>query len=202
MSDVKESQSDLLIVVLSITVLMVVVYFVQSQQWSRDLKSRDQKIGDLDQKIAGQEQGLAQARKTIAGHEASSKKASEEIKSAQQIIGELETRNLENEKVIATLKYTLKDKENEVAKLSASLSEIKASSGQEMAAEKGRTAELEKKVADQARQLAEAQETIQRLEASEMALQEKLQGADPANTSLETEDQRLLDEQAAPENQN
>ena len=68
MRDVKESQSDLLIVVLCITVLMVLVYFQQSLQWSRDLKSRDQKIGDLDQKIAEQEQGLAQARKAISGH--------------------------------------------------------------------------------------------------------------------------------------
>jgi chromosome segregation ATPase len=197
MSDVKESQSDLLIVVLSITVLMVLVYFVQSQQWNRDLKSRDQKIGALDQKIAEQEQGLAQARQTIAGHEASSKNSAEEIKSAQQIIGKLESRNQKNEKEIAALKSALQNKDNEIAKLSASLSEIKTSTGQEMAAEKNRTAELENRVADQTRQLIEAKETIQRLEASEKALQEKLQAADPANSNLKNEDQRLLDEQAA-----
>ena len=75
MRDVKESQSALLIVVLCITVLMVLVYFQQSQQWSRDLKSRDQKIGDLDQKFAEQKQDLIQARKTISGHEASSQNA-------------------------------------------------------------------------------------------------------------------------------
>jgi hypothetical protein len=61
---------------------------------------------------------------------------------------------------------------------------------------------LENRIADQTRQLAEAKETIQRLEASEKALQEKLQGVDPADTSLKTEDQRLLDEQAAPKSQN
>jgi len=201
MRDAKESQSDLLIVVLSITVLMVLVYFQQSQQWNRDLDSRDQKIGELGQKITEQEQGLVQARKTISGLEASSQKAVEELKTAQQIIGAMEARSQKNEKHIAALESALGNKDDEIAKLGASLSEIKASSGQEMAAEKGRTAELEKKVADQARQLAEAREAIQRLEASEKALQEKLQGADTANTSLETEDQRLLDGQAAPENQ-
>ena len=202
MRDVKESQSDLLIVVLCIAVLMVLVYFQQSQQWSRDLKSRNQKIGVLDQKIAEQEQGLVQARKTISGHEASSEKAAEELKLAQQIIGEMEARKQKNQKEIAALKSALQSKDREIAELSAGLSEIKASTGQEMAAEKGRTTELEKMVADQTRQLAEAQETIQALEASEKALQEKLQTADPANNSLKTEDQRLLDEQAAPEKQN
>jgi len=51
MSDAKESGNDLLVVVLSIAVLMVCVYFQQSQQWNRDLKSRDQKIGDFGQKL-------------------------------------------------------------------------------------------------------------------------------------------------------
>ena len=202
MSDVKESQSDLLIVVLSITVLMVLVYFQQSQQWNRDLQSRDQKIDKLGQKITEQEQDLVQARKTISGHEASSQRTAEELKTAQQIIGEMEARKQKNQKELEALKSALQSKDREIAKLSAGLSEIKASTGQEMAAVKGRTAELEKRVADQARQLAEARENIQRLEASEKALQEKLQGVDPANTSLETEDQRLLDEQAAPKNQN
>ena len=142
MRDVKESQSDLLIVVLCITVLMVLVYFQQSLQWSRDLKSRDQKIGDLDQKIAEQEQGLAQARKAISGHEASSEKAAEELKTAQQIIGEMEARKQKNQKEIAALKSALQSKDREIAEFSAGLSEIKASTGQEMAAEKGRTAEL------------------------------------------------------------
>jgi chromosome segregation ATPase len=202
MSDVKESQSYLLIVVLCVTVLMVLVYFQQSRQWNRDLKSRDQKIGDLDQKIAEQEQGLAQARDAIAGHKASSKNAAEEIKSAQQIIGEMEARKQKNQKELAALKSALQSKDKEIAKLSADLSEIKASTGQKMAAEKGRTTELENRVADQTRQLAEAQETIQRLEASEKQLQEKLQAADPANTNLKNEDQRLLDEQAAPVKEN
>ena len=202
MSDVKESQSHLLIVVLSITVLMVLVYFQQSQQWNRDLKSRDQKIGELGQKITEQAQDLVQARKTISGHEASSQRTAEELKTAQQIIGEMEARNQKNQKELEALKSALQSKDREIAELSAGLSEIKASTGQEMAAVKGRTAELEKRVADQARQLAEARENIQRLEASEKALQEKLQGIDPANTGLETEDQRQLDEQAAPKNQN
>jgi hypothetical protein len=54
---------------------------------------------------------------------------------------------------------------------------------------------LENRIADQTRQLAEAKETIQRLEASEKALQEKLQAADQAYTSPG-------DEQAAPEKEN
>ena len=202
MRDAKESQSDLLIVVLSITVLMVLVYFQQSQQWNRDLESRDQKIGELGQKITEQEQGLVQARKTISGHEASSQKGAEELKTAQQIIGEMEARNQKNEKQIAALESALRNKDDEIAKLGARLSEIQANTDQEMAAEKGRMAELEKRIADQTRELTEAQETIQRLEASEKALQEKLQGTDPANTSLKTEDPRLLDEQTAPEKQN
>ena len=200
MSDAKESGNDLLVVVLSIAILMVCVYFQQSQQWNRDLKSRDQKIGDFGQKIAEHEQGLAKARDTISSHEASSRKAAEELKSAQQIIGELESRKQKNEKEIAVLKSALQSKDGEIAKLSASLSEIKTSTGQEMAAEKGRTTDLENRVADQTRQLTEARETIQRLEASEKELQEKLQAADQAYTNLKNEDQRLLDEQAAPGN--
>ena len=208
MPDVKESQSDLLIVILCITVLMVLVYFQQSQQWSRDLKSRDQRIGDLDQKIAEQQQGLVQARKTIAGLEASSQNAAEELKTAQQIIGALESRNQKNQKQIAALESALRDKDDEIEKLTAGLSEIKISTGQEVAAEKGRSTELENTVADQARQLSEAQETIQRLEASEKALQEKLLAAEPAvaaepaGTSLKNEDPQLLDEQATPRKQN
>jgi chromosome segregation ATPase len=202
MSDVKESQRDLLIVVLSITVLMVLVYFQQSQQWNRDLKSRDQKFGALDQKLAEQEKVLAQAREASAGHEASSKKAAEELKSAQQIIGQLEARKQKHQKEIAALESALRTKDDKIAKLSASLSEIKTSTGQEIATEKGRITELENTVADQTRQLTEAQETIQRLEASEMALQEKLRAADPADTNLKNEDQQLLDEQASPGKQN
>ena len=202
MRDVKESQSALLIVVLCITVLMVLVYFQQSQQWSRDLKSRDQKIGDLDQKFAEQKQDLIQARKTISGHEASSQNAAEELKTAQQIIGALESRNQKNQKQIAALESALRDKDDEIAKLNAGLSEIKTSTGREVAAEKGRSTELEDTVADQARQLSEAKETIQRLEASEKALQEKLRAADPAGTSLKNEDPQLLDEQATPRKQN
>ena len=202
MSDIKESVNYLLIVILSIAVLMVFVYFQQSQQWNRTLKARDQKISDLDQKIREHVKGLARARQTISGHEAASRNAAEEIKSAQQIIGELESRKQKNEKEIAVLKSALQSKDGEIAKLSASLSEIKTSTGQEMAAEKGRTTDLENTVADQTRQLTEARETIQRLEASEKELQEKLQAADQAYTNLKNEDQRLLDEQAAPGKQN
>ena len=80
MSDIKESVHDMLIVLLSIAVLMVGIYFQQSRQWNQDLKSRDQKIGGLDQKITDYEKELARARDTIAGHEAASKNSTEELR--------------------------------------------------------------------------------------------------------------------------
>ena len=202
MSDIKESVNYLLIVILSIAVLMVFVYFQQSQQWNRTLKARDQKISDLDQKIREHVKGLARARQTISGHEAASRNAAEEIKSAQQIIGELESRKQKNEKEIAALKSALQNKDNEIAELNAGLSKMKARAGQDMAVEKGRTIQLENRVADQTRQLTEAKKTIQRLGASEKELQEKLQAADQAFTNLKNDHQRLSDEQAAPEKEN
>ncbi|MEE4263862.1 MAG: hypothetical protein V2I56_14310 [Desulfobacteraceae bacterium] len=202
MSDVKESFNDLLVVFLSITVLMVCIYFQQSQQLTRDLKSRDQKIGELGQKITEHEQALAQSRDTISGHETSSRMAAEDLKSAQQIIGELESRRQKIEKEIAVLESALQRKDIEIAKLNASLSEIKTGTGPEMAAEKRRVTDLENRFADQTHQLTEAQETIQRLEASEKSLQEKLQAADQANADLSESNQRLLDELAALKKEN
>jgi chromosome segregation ATPase len=202
MSDIKESVHDLLIVLLSIAVLMVGIYFQQSRQWGQALKSRDQKIDSLDQKNAAYEKELARARDTIAGHESSSKTAAEELQSARQIIGEMESHRQKLEKQTAALQSALQDKDNEIARLGEELSEIKASTGREMAAVQERMTELENTVADQTRQLAEARKNIQRLEASEQQLQQKLQAADTAYTDLKNDHQRLLDQQTAPVKEN
>ena len=197
MSDFKESLNDLLLVLLSIAVLMLWVYFQQSQQWNRTLKSRNQKISDSDQKIAEHEKGLAQARDTIAGHEASAKNAAEEIKSAREIIGELESGRQKNEKKIAALKSALQQKDTEAAELNARLSKMKENTGQELAAKDGRITELENGAADQTRQLTEAKVTIQRLEESEKELHSKLQAADLAYADLNESHQKLSEELAA-----
>jgi septal ring factor EnvC (AmiA/AmiB activator) len=84
MSDFKENLFDILIVLLSIAVLMVLVYFQQSRQWNQSLKTSDQKIGDLDQKIAEHAKELATARDTIAGHEAASKNAAAGIRQTKK----------------------------------------------------------------------------------------------------------------------
>jgi chromosome segregation ATPase len=202
MSDIKESVYYLLIILLSVAVLMVGVYFQQSRQWGQDLKSRNEKIAGLDQKIAEYQKELAQARNTIAGQESSAKQAALELQAAQQIIGEIESRRQKMEKKIAALQSALQDKDTEIARLGEEMSAIKTSTGQEMAAEKERLAELEYKVADQTRQLDEARETIQQLEASEKQLQEKLQAADTADTNLKTDHPQLLDQPAAPVKEN
>ncbi len=202
MSDIKESVHDLLIVLLSIAVLMVGIYFQQSMQWDEALKSRDRKIGSFDQKIAEYENQLAQAQSTIAGHEASSKQAAQELQSAQQIIGEIESRKLKMEKEIAALQLVLQDKGNEIDKLGEELSEIKTNTGQAMAANKQRLVELENKVAEQTRQLAQARETIQRLAASEQLLQEKLQSAGSVNSDPQNDPQQPLDQPDAPVKEN
>ena len=119
-----------------------------------------------------------------------------------QLIGKLESRNLENEKEIATLKAVLKDKDSTIAEITADLTAIKESSGKDMAASKAQTIELEKSVADQTRQLAEARETIQRLETSEKQLQEKIQAADTAYAELSANHQKLLDELAVLKKEN
>lgn len=202
MSDFKESLNDLLLVFLAIAVLMLFVYFQQSQEWNRTLKSRDQKINALDQKIAEYEQALATARDTIAGQEAASKNTAADLKSAREIIGKLESGRQKNHKIIAELQETLKSKDRQAAKLDTRLSAIKGSTGKELAAQENRISELENMVGDQKLQLTQAEETIRRLEESEKSLQEKLQAADQAYADLNKTHQSLLDELAALKNEN
>ena len=194
MSDFKESDYDLLLVLLCIAVLMLFVYIQQSRDWHRALETRDQRISELDQRISDHQQNLARARETITGHEASAQKAANDLQTARQIIGELQTRKLEDEKEIATLKAVLKEKDSEIAKTNANLSSIKESTGKGLAAEEARATELEKTVADQSRKLKEAQAAIQRLEASEKQLQERLQAADEALAEQKENFQKLSDE--------
>ncbi len=202
MSDLKESLNDLLLVLLSIAVLMLLVYFQQSRQWNQTLKSRDQKISDLDQKIAEHEQELAQNRNTIAGYEASSKDAAEEIKSARQIIGELESGRQKNQKIIAKLQEALKKKDRQAAELNTDLATIKDSTGKELAAKADRINDLENMVGHQKLQLTQAAETILRLQGSEKSLQEQLQASDLAYADLKQNHQKLLDELAALKQEN
>ena len=202
MSDFKESLNDLLLVFLAIAVLMLFVYFQQSQEWNRTLKSRDQKINALDQKRAEYEQALATARDTIAGQEAASKNTAADLKSAREIIGKLESGRQKNHKIIAELQETLKSKDRQAAKLDTRLSAIKGSTGKELAAQENRISELENMVGDQKLQLTQAEETIRRLEESEKSLQEKLQAADQAYADLNKTHQSLLDELAALKNEN
>jgi chromosome segregation ATPase len=194
MSDFKESDYDLLLVLLCIAVLMLFVYIQQSRDWHRALEMRDQRISELDQKNSDHQKNLAKARETITGHEASAQKAAKDLQTARQIIGELQTRKLENEKEIATLKAVLKEKDSEIAKTNANLSSIKESTGKGLAAKEERATELEKTVADQTRKLKEAQAAIQRLEASEKQLQERLQAADKALAEQKENYQKLSDE--------
>ena len=193
MSDFKESDYDLLLVLLCIAVLMLFVYIQQSRDWHRALETRDQRISELDQRISDHQQNLARARETITGHEASAQRAANDLQTARQIIGELQTRKLEDEKEIATLKAVLKEKDSEIAKTNANLSSIKESTGKGLAAEEARATELEKTVADQTRRLKEAQAAIQRLEASEKQLQERLQAADEALAEQKENFQKLSD---------
>jgi chromosome segregation ATPase len=197
MSDFKESLNDLLLVFLAIAVLMLFVYFQQSQEWNRTLKSRDQKINALDKKIAEYEQAIATARDTIAGQEAASKNTAADLKSAREIIGKLESGRQKNHRIIAELQEALKSKDRQAAKLDTRLSAIKGSTGQELAAQKERINELENMVGDQKLQLTQAEKTIRRLEESEKSLQEKLQAADQAYADLNKNHQSLLDELAA-----
>lgn len=178
MGYVKDSLYDLLIVFLSIAVLIVFIYFQQSQQWNQALKSRDQKISDLDQKMAQHQKGLDQARQTIASHEASSTNAAEELQSARQIIGELESGRQKSQKKIAELQEALKEKDSQLTQRDTRLATIKESTAKELAAQKNQIIELENMVGDQKLKLTQAEETIRRLEASEEALQERLQTAD------------------------
>jgi len=197
MSDFKERANNLLLVLLSIAVLMLFVYFQQSLEWNRALKSRDQKISTLDQKIAEDEQALAKSRETIAGQEATSKKTADDLKSAREIIGALEQGKQKSQKEIAELKNTLREKDNEAAEFNSRLSAMMAGSGKELVAKDGRITELENEIADQTRQLTEAKDRIQRLEESEQALQNKLQAADQAYADLNKSHQSLLDELTA-----
>jgi chromosome segregation ATPase len=202
MSDFKESLNDLLLVLLSIGVLMLLVYFQQSQQWNLTLKSRDQKISDLNQRIAELQNGLAQARNTIAGYKASSNNAAEEIKSAREIIGELESGRQKNQKKIAELQEALNIKDSQAAELDTHLSAIKDSSAKELAAQAARISELENMVGNQKLQLTKTAETIRRLETSEKEMQSKLEAADQAYTDLNESHQKLLDELTALKKEN
>ena len=202
MSDFKESLNDLVLVLLSIAVLMLFVYFQQSQKWNQTLKSRDQKISDFDQKIAEHEQELAQARNTIAGHEATSRNAAEEIKSARQIIGELESGRQKNQKIIAELQEVRKKNDSQAAELDTRLAAIKDSTGKELAAKTDRISELESMVGDQKLQLTQAAETIRRFQESEKSLQSKLQAADQAYAELNESHQRLSEELTALKKEN
>jgi len=202
MSDIKESVHDLLIVLLCIAVLMVFVYFQQSQEWNRALEARGQKISALDQKIAGHQQELDQARETMAKHKASAENAKNEIRSAMQLIGELESRNQKNEQEIEDLKNVLNEKDSEIARINTALSTMKESAAKDMAASQACAEELDKTVADQTRQLAEAQAAVQRLEASESDLQEKLLAADSEYAELNENHQKLLVELAALKKEN
>jgi chromosome segregation ATPase len=194
MSDFKERANNLLLVLLSVAVLMLFVYFQQSREWNRTLKSRDQKINTLNQKIAEDEQALAKARDTIAGQEAASKNTADDLKSAREIIGALEQGKQKSQKEIAELKNALRKKNNEAAKFNSRLSAMMAGSGKELVAKDGRITELESETAVQTRQLSEAKDRIQRLEESEQALQNKLQTADQAYADLDKSHQSLLDE--------
>jgi len=202
MSDFKESLNDLVLVLLSVAVLMLFVYFQQSQKWNQTLKSRDQKISDFDQKIAEHEQELAQARNTIAGHEATSRNAAEEIKSARQIIGELESGRQKNQKIIAELQEVRKKNDSQAAELDTRLAAIKDSTGKELVAKADRISELESMVGDQKLQLTQAAETIRRLQESEKSLQSKLQAADQAYAELNESHQRLSEELTALKKEN
>ena len=197
MSDFKESANDLLLVLMSIAVLMLFVYFQQSREWNQTLKSRDQKINTLEQKIAEYEQGLAKARETIAGQEAASKNTADDLKSAREIIGALEQGKQKSQKEITELKGALRKKNNEAAEFNSRLSAMMAGSGKELVAKDGRITELETETADQTLQLTEAKDRIQRLEESEQALQNKLQAADQAYADLNKSHQSLLDELTA-----
>ena len=194
MSDFKESVDDLILVLLSIAVLMLFVYFQQSREWNRTLESRDQKINTLDQKIAENEQALATARDTIAGQEAASKNTAADLKSAREIIGKLESGRQKNHRIIAELQEALKSKNRQAAELDTRLSAIKDSTGNKLAGQEVRISELENMVGDQKLQLTQAEKTIRRLEESEKSLQEKLQAADQAYADLNKNHQSLLDE--------
>ena len=202
MSDFKESVHDMLIVGLCIAVLMVFVYFQQSREWSRKIEIRDKKISELDQKIVGHRQEMDRARESIERHKATAENAKIEIQSAMQLIGELESRNQKNEQEISTLRKAVNDKDNEIAKIRSELSTIKDSTGKDMAAGKARAIELENTVADQSRQLSEARAAVQRLEASQKDLREKLQAADSEYAELNERHQKALEELAALQKQN
>ncbi len=204
MSDFKERESvnDLLLVLLSVAVLMVFVYFQQSQEWDLTLKSRDRKISDLDQKIAAHAQSLAKARETIAVQETVSRNAAEELKSARQIIGELESERQKNQKLIAGLREALQNKDSQAAELDTRLTAIKDTTKAELTAQSGRISELENLVGDQKLQLTQAEETIRRLAESERALQDKLQAAERAYSVLKESHQRLAEELAALKKEN
>ena len=202
MNDHKESLNELLLILLSIAILMVMVFFLQSIEWNKTLKSYDQNNNALQQKIADLEQELASARDTIADHKTSLKSAVNDLKSAREIIGKLEFDRQKRQKEIAGMERVLQGKDNEAAKLKARLSEIKAAAGQELAEKDGRTTELQKIVADQKRQLAAAKVTIQRLEESEQALQNEIQAAGEDYTALNKNYQNLLEELTALKKEN
>ncbi|MGD8948161.1 MAG: hypothetical protein PVI62_15960 [Desulfobacterales bacterium] len=156
MSDFKDSINELLVMLLSIAVLMVMVYFQQSLQWNQAVQSRNQQISEQEQKISNLEQELAQTQDTIAGFKASSMKNLNDLKSAQNIIGELEFSRQNSQKELAEMRDVLQKKDEEIAGM-------KKKAETDFSAKYGRVIELEKVIADQKRQLIEAEETIRRL---------------------------------------
>lgn len=190
----KDSASEIILILMSAAILMVMVYFQQSLNWNHALKSRDQKISGLNDEIARLEHGLAQARDTIAGLTASSQATIDDLKAAREIIGELESERQKTIKETALMGSALQQKNNDVAELNARIAEIRNTVDAELAAKDRRITELENAAADQNRRFAEVQETIRRLEASEKALQSRVNTADQAYTDLSKRHESLLEE--------
>jgi len=190
----KDSASEIILILMSAAILMVMVYFQQSLNWNHALKSRDQKISGLNDEIARLEHGLAQARDTIAGLTASSQTTIDDLKAAREIIGELESERQKTIKETALMGSALQQKNNDVAELNARIAEIRNTVDAELAAKDRRITELENAAADQNRRFAEVQETIRRLEASEKALQSRVNTADQAYTDLSKRHESLLEE--------
>jgi len=190
----KDSASEIILILMSAAILMVMVYFQQSLNWNHALKSRDQKISGLNDEIARLEHGLAQARDTIAGLTASSQTTIDDLKAAREIIGELESERQKTIKETALMGSALQQKNNDVAELNARIAEIRNTVDAELAAKDRRITELENAAADQNRRFTEVQETIRRLEASEKALQSRVNTADQAYTDLSKRHESLLEE--------
>ena len=159
MTDSKGRFSQLFPVLLAVAIIMIVVFYQYGQSKSDALASRDDKIASLNQAIVKLEQELGQTQDAISGLKGASQAKVEELKSAREIVGELETLRQKNKKEVSELKNALAEKENQISTLTSQLAEVKNDTIAELAAKE--------------RLLAEANETIRRLEESQKALQEK-----------------------------